>query len=106
MLSHFGKRTLTAQSPYRFHDTSSFLNLVKTEIPDVSQEAVTYLDEAVSAFYAGCLLASCVMLGVAAEAEFLRLVDVAAKNRHMEKALPPPSSNIKFDERLKNFGIA
>jgi hypothetical protein len=79
-LSHFGERTLQAQNPYRFHDTSSFLALVKSEVPDISDAAIAYLDESVSAFYAGCLLASCVMLGVAAEAEaeFLRLVDVAA----------------------------
>jgi hypothetical protein len=77
-LSHFGQRALLTQSPYRFHDTSSFLNLVKGQIPDVSQEALTYLEEAVAALYADCLLASCVMLGVAAEAELLRLLDVAA----------------------------
>src|SRR6202047_4000304 len=32
------------------------------------------------AFYAGCLLAACVMLGVAAECEFLRLIDTAIAN--------------------------
>jgi hypothetical protein len=79
-LSHFGEKALTTQSPYRFHDTNAFLSLVKNEVPDISPEAIVYLDEAVSAFYAGCLLASCVMLGVAAEAEFLRLAEIAAKN--------------------------
>ena len=79
-LSHFGEQTLQNQSPYRFHDTSSFVSMVKKEVPDISPESVAYLDEAVAAFYAGCLLASCVMLGVAAEAEFLRLVDVAASS--------------------------
>jgi hypothetical protein len=49
-------------------------------VPDISPEAVVYLEEAVAAFSAGCLLACCVMLGVAAEAEFLRLLDVASKN--------------------------
>ena len=71
---------LKTQSPYRFHDTGSFMTLVKTEVPDISPEAVVYLEEAVAAFYAGCVLACCVMLGVAAEAEFLRLLDVARKN--------------------------
>jgi hypothetical protein len=79
-LSHFGERALKTQSPYRFHDTGSFLSLVKAEVPDISPEAAVYLEEAVAAFYAGCLLACCVMLGVAAEAEFLRLLDVAVKN--------------------------
>jgi len=51
--------------------------LVKSAVPDLSQEAELYLEEACAAFYAGCLLASTVTLGVAAEAEFLKLVDVA-----------------------------
>lgn len=77
-LSHFGARTLGSQSPWRFHDTSAYLALVRREVPDVSDQAIIYLDEAVGAFYAECLLASSVMLGVAAEAEFLRLLNVAA----------------------------
>jgi hypothetical protein len=76
-LSRFGAEALQNQSPYRFHDTASYLAIVKKEIPDISAEALAYLDEAVAALYADCLLASCVMLGVAAEAEFLRLLDVA-----------------------------
>lgn len=79
-LSHFGQQRLRTLSPYRFHDTVSFLSIVRKEVPDISTEAVAYLEEAVAGFYAGCLLASCVMLGVAAEAEFLRLVDVAARS--------------------------
>jgi hypothetical protein len=79
-LSHFGKKSLDSQSPYRFHDTGTFINLVRTNVPDVSSEAITYLEEAVAAFYAECLLASCVMLGVASEIEFLRLVDVVSQS--------------------------
>jgi hypothetical protein len=79
-LSYFGERARQTQSPYRFHDTTSFLKLVRVEVPDISDEAVVYLEEAVAAFHAGCLLASCVMLGVAAEAEFLRLIDVACRS--------------------------
>jgi hypothetical protein len=94
-LSHFGEKALKTQSPYRFHDMGSFLTLVKTEVPDVCPEAVVYLEEAVAAFYAGCLVACCVMLGVAAEAEFLRLLEVAANN---------PTHRQKFAQAMKqNF---
>ena len=79
-LSYFGQKTLQSGNPYRFHDTTSYLIMVKNEVPDISPEAIAYLDEAIAAFYAGCLLASCVMLGVAAEAEFLRLIHEAIKN--------------------------
>jgi hypothetical protein len=79
-LSHFGQQTLKANRPLHFHDTTSFLTLVAKEVPDISSEAVQYLDEAVAAFYAECRLAACIMLGVAAEAEFQRLIDVAIQN--------------------------
>ena len=49
-LGHFGQQTLQTASPYRFHDTGSFLALVRKEVSDVSTEAVSYLDEAVAAF--------------------------------------------------------
>ncbi len=79
-LSHFGEKALLTQSPYRFHDTGSFMVMLKREVPDLSPEAAIYIDEAVAAFYAGCLLACCVMIGVAAEAEFLRLITAAIAN--------------------------
>ena len=79
-LSYFGQKGLQSQNPYRFHDANSFLSMVTAEVPDISPEARAYLEEAVAAFYSDCLLASCVMLGVAAETEFLRLVEVASKN--------------------------
>lgn len=49
-LSHLGERTLASQSPWRFHDTSSYLTLVRREVPDLSDQAAVYLDEAVQAF--------------------------------------------------------
>jgi hypothetical protein len=79
-LSHVGGQTLGSQSPFRFHDTSSFRNIVRREVPDIATEALAYLDEAGATYFADCLLACCVMIGCAAEAEFLRLVDVAASS--------------------------
>src|ERR1039458_2494674 len=43
-LSHFGQEALKTQSPYRFHDRNSFMALVKNNVPDISPEALTYLD--------------------------------------------------------------
>jgi hypothetical protein len=77
-LSRFGETALAQRNPYRFHDTSSYIALVKNAVTDLSAAAERYLEEACAAFYADCLLSTTVMLGVAAEAEFLRLVDVAA----------------------------
>lgn len=88
-LSRFGQQALQHQSPFRFHDSSGFLKVLHAEVPDISAAAVVYLEEAVAAFYADCLLASLVMLGVAAEIEFLRLVEVAANSpTHGSRFLP------------------
>jgi hypothetical protein len=38
-LSRYGQEALHYQSPYRFHDTSSFMRLVMREVPDLSDEA-------------------------------------------------------------------
>src|SRR5579859_3296157 len=63
-LTQYAKSTLAVQNPYRFHDTGSYLGLVRKSVLDISMNAVPYLEEAVATFYADCLLASCVMLGV------------------------------------------
>jgi hypothetical protein len=105
-LSHFGQQRLKTLSPYRFHDTGSFLSIVRKEVPDISTEAVAYLEEAVAAFYAGCLLASCVMLGVAAEAEFLRLVDIAARGTKHAKDFAPVQKENFVRQKITKFRSA
>jgi hypothetical protein len=107
-LSYSGKRALSTQSPFRFHDTSTFVNLVRTEVPDISSDAITYIEEAVAAFYADCLLSCCVMPGVAAEIEFLSLADVAVNNSAhgslfsaVTKQQPIRQKMIKFHDCLR-----
>ena len=77
-LSRFGEIALRQHSS-RFHDTAGFVKLLHAEVTDISPKSVVYFEEAVAAFYSDCLLSTCVMLGAAAEIEFLRLLD-AAKN--------------------------
>ena len=79
-LTRFGHQ-IAQSTPFRFHDTSTYIKMVRTYVPDVSVEAVAYFEEAIASFYADCLLASTVMLGVAAEAEFLHVVDVASTSQ-------------------------
>lgn len=79
-LSRFGRENLGTSAQNRFHDTRSYMELVRGRAADLAEGTETYLEEAVAAFYAGCYLSSCVMLGVAAEAEFVRLTDEAAQS--------------------------
>ena len=55
------------------------MKALRAEATDLSPDALVYLREAVAAFYTDCLLSACVMLSIAAESEFLRLLG-AAKN--------------------------
>jgi hypothetical protein len=106
-LSNFGERTIRTQNPFRFHDTASFITHARKEFPDISDIAVTYLEEAVAAFYADCLLSSCVMLGGAAEAEFLRLIEVAvASSAKFASAFSSIQNKDRIHEKIKKFNNA
>jgi hypothetical protein len=106
-LSYFGQKTLASQSPWRFHDTSSYLTLVRRDAPALSEQANVYLEEAVQAFYAQCLLASCVMLGVAAEAEFLRLLEDCEKFPNLGNRFSKASKKERMiSGKIRQFLIA
>jgi hypothetical protein len=62
-----------------------------------------YLEEAVAAFYSGCFLAATVMLGVAAEAEFLRLIDVANKNAKIGKSFDKAAKERFIRAKIEAF---
>ena len=69
------------RGPHPFHNNSGFMKALRWEAADVSPDAVVYLREAVSAFYMDCLLSTCVMLSIAQESEFLRLLSVAKNSK-------------------------
>ena len=79
-LSRFGQEALKGHDPYMFTDTSSYLDLVRSQVASLDSTTEIYLSEAVRAFYANCLLSSVVMLGVAAEARFLSMLNHIGQN--------------------------
>jgi hypothetical protein len=105
-LSRFGASE-AARQPFRFHDTASYILLITQAVPDLLPATRIYLEEAVAAFYAGCFLASTVMLGVAAEAEFLQLIDVARRNTSIgtsfERAVKEKFIRAKIDAFRKGL---
>jgi hypothetical protein len=105
-LSHNAKETLLNKSPYRFHNSASYLNLVKAEAPDISAAALEYLQEATATYYTDCLLASCVMLGVAAEIEFLRLIDAGAANPTHAPLFQPAAAERQLRQKIVKFQAA
>jgi hypothetical protein len=79
-LSEFGKKLLEGQEPYFFHDVSSYETVIRTEVPDVDTVTLIYLKEAMQDFKSGCLLSASVMLGVAAEHTFMKLLEAIERN--------------------------
>jgi len=74
-LSYFGKRILENQETYFFHDVGTYTTLIRQTIPGIDGTTLVYLQEAMQAFRAGCMLSSSVMLGVAAEHTFVLLME-------------------------------
>jgi hypothetical protein len=106
-LSRFGEKALQ-QSPYRFQDSAGFMKRLHAEVTDLSSDAVIYLEEAVAAFYGDCLLSTCVLLAIAAEIEFLRLLEVAkgsaAYGKHFSRiadGLYVRTKMTRFQEAIK-----
>ncbi len=74
-MTEFGRRIIKHQQAYFFHDLSSFVNVVRSEVPTIDAATLLYLQEAMQSFRTGCILAATVMLGVATEHTFLLLVE-------------------------------
>lgn len=79
-VTSFGKKLLEGNDPYFFHDLSSYEKVIKDNIPSIDDVTLTYLKEAMQAFMSGCLLSSSVMLGVATEHSFMKLLEVVIAN--------------------------
>ncbi len=74
-VSAHGKRILENQAVYFYHDVSSYEAVIKQQVPNIGPVTLLYLNEAMQSFYSGCYLSSSVMLGVASEYTFLKLLE-------------------------------
>ena len=79
-VSEFGRRLLENDSAYFFHDVSSYRNAILSEVPDIDERTLLYLQEAMQAFRSGCILSATVMLGVATEHTFLLMLETIESN--------------------------
>jgi hypothetical protein len=79
-VSAYGKRLSESQEAYFFHDLSSYETVIKENIPSIDGTTLIYLKEAMQSFLSGCVLSSSVMLGVATEHTFLKLLETIERN--------------------------
>ncbi len=104
-LSRFGECALQ-QGLYRFHNKAAFMKALRSETIDISPDAAVYLREAVAAFYTDCLLSTCVMLSVAAESEFLRLLAAAKSSKTYGKYFSRIGDGLNIRAKILRFGEA
>jgi len=76
-LKSFG---ISLDKAYFFHDLSSYETAIKENIPRIDGTTLIYLKEAMQSFLSGCVLSSSVMLGVATEHTFLKLLETIKRN--------------------------
>jgi hypothetical protein len=79
-ITDFGRRAVTGEESYFVHDVSGYEARMKKEVPSVDSVTLLYLKESLQAFRSDCVLASTVMLGVAAEHTFNLLLETVEKN--------------------------
>lgn len=104
-LSRFGECSLQ-QGLYRFHNKAEFIKALNSESIDISSNTSIYAKEAVAAYFAGCLLSSCVMLGFAAESEFTRVLDIAKNSQTYGKHFARIGEGLSIRAKILRFGEA
>jgi hypothetical protein len=102
-VSSFGKKLIEGQNPYFFHDVSSYEKVILSSVPQVDTITLIYLKEAMQAFMSGCLLSCSVMLGVATEHSFLKLLDVVEANTTYNSLFKNAFSQKTILQKLNKF---
>lgn len=95
-LSSIGEKILESGDPYFFHNVSSYEKIIIDNISDIDEVTLVYLKEAMQAFFSGCILSASVMLGVATEHSFMKLLDKVEAN---------PNYNKKYSNVFKQRNI-
>jgi hypothetical protein len=105
-VGHFGKRILENENAYFFHDLTSYVSLIRENIPNINDVTMVYLQEAMQAFKSGCMLASTVMLGVASEHSFLLLLETAEANQKYGTRFASAGKQRSILQKFRKFKAA
>ena len=101
-LSRFGEYALQL-GPHPFHNNTGFMQALRSEAAGISPDTVVYLREAVTAFYTDCLLSTCVMLSIAAESEFLKLLYAAKNSRVYGRYFSRIADGLNIATKISQF---
>jgi hypothetical protein len=98
-LTEYGEKVVSAQE-YQPHDSDGYLARIKTEIPEIDEVIIRYLEECLSCFRKNLLLAAAVMLGCATEKAILLFVQAYGES------IPNDGEKRKYENETKSYIIS
>ena len=102
-LSRLGERLIQNQDTYFFHDVASYTKWLRQEVPVIDPVTLIYVQEALQAFRAGCILSSSVMLGVATEHTFLLLLEAVERSAIYAKVFAAVGKERTILQKINKF---
>jgi len=102
-VSRTGRAIAEGGQAYFFHDVSTYTQVIQQSVPDLDGVTLLYLQEAMQAFRAGCLLSATVMLGVAAEHTFLLMLEAAESREPWKTRFQNVSSQRTILQKINKF---
>jgi hypothetical protein len=73
-VTDYGKRALQERE-YSPYDPSGYISRLKSELPDIDETIIRYVEESLRCLQAGCLLGAAVMIGGASEMAIILLIE-------------------------------
>lgn len=98
-LTEYGEQVVSA-TEYQPHDPDGYLARIKSEIPEIDEVIIRYLEESLSCFRKNLLLAAAVMLGSAAEKAILLFVQAYGES------ISTAEEKRKYENETKSFIIS
>ncbi len=102
-VTSFGQKILQQGEPYFFHDLSSYEAAIRKAVPAIDDTILLYAKEAKQAYMSGCLLSATVMIGVATEGSFLKLLDTIEQHPTWSQPFKSVFEQKTVLQKLKKF---
>jgi len=98
-ITEHGKQVLQTQE-YSPYDPDGYLVRLKSDIPDIDETIVRYVEESLRCLQMDCLLAAAVTIGCASEKAMLLLIE------QFGQAISDPAAKTEYKEAIKSWIIS
>jgi len=85
-VSDLGRGLFTAQKKYDYHDAQTYMDIINQNIPDIDPVVLIYLRESMESLLRGRVFPAAVLLGIATEQSFFKLLTTVDNNEYYTKS--------------------